>query len=187
MSRDAQRCLPNQGHLYPQDRYLENKYLYLDSEARDPAVYPNPAEFSVSVKDTDFQSYRTVHNTLHVAVSLVRLVIPESVIPLGTKELFVHIGSQNDKNTKLVVTNNRNVNDAVFVVPVNDTAVNGSLYLRNTDMTQRLRLKLDDYINFRISTRDGVTLPITDTVPDPDPDVQLTMMFELAPESISVN
>lgn len=182
----SNHCLPQRGHLYPHDRYIEQKYLYLDSESRDPSTYPNPAEFSISRIDSQFSSYHTVQNTLHIAASLQRLTIPAVVIPAGTKELFVHLGSQNDKNDKIIVTNNRHLNDALFIVPINESPVNGFYHLRNSDMTQRVRFKLDDYINFRVFTRDGETLSIADTDPV-DPDLQITALFEIAPKSIATN
>ena len=180
-------CPPNRMPKYPHDRYIETKYLYIDSESRDSGDYPNPAEFSISLKDTSFQSSRTIQNTLHVAIELKRLTVPGSEIPAGTKELFVHIGSQNDKHTKMITTNNRDVNDAIFVIPINKVAIDGFYHLLDCGMTQRIRFKLDDYINFRVATRDGVTLPISDNIVSPDPTLQITALIEIAPYSTTVH
>ena len=121
-------------------------------------------------------------------VELLEISIPNLNNITDEAFIFVEISSASNKNTRKIATNNPNIRDAVFIVPVDHTGT-PFVHLKNSRMLQMIKFKTDDTLHFRVTLRDGTTvsLGVDDTSsPDaPTSDYQVGAYFVLRENPIA--
>lgn len=176
-------------------------FIDLDSIHRDRSNYPNPSEYMVTPDQLNgfFRTARTTRSTavnpnhsiqeFSTSLRLVALTVPYSVALAAIPRLYVDLHSQSYNDRYLISSINGNNSDARFIAVFNrvqnDDGGNPVWIHFQPIVEQVTRFKRDDTIFFRVFTRDGNTLPNTDTLlPNaPDPNQQIIATFEITPYS----
>lgn len=175
-------------------------FLFADSSLRDREQFPNPAEYTIKKEQINgwFKHARTVRahpsnpssKPLEFATSIeiIQLITPydDSFITIPTIMVDLHSQTYNDQY--LISTIDGTNRDARFTLTFDKIQANGDgdpvwIYWKPVIGEQVTRFKRDEPIHFRVFTRDGNTLPITDTVPPVplDPFAQTIATFQISP------
>jgi hypothetical protein len=174
-------------------------FINLDSIWRDREMYPNPSDYQLTPSQVEswFRSARTIRafptnpNTqpldFSMSVNIKHLILPYDDRIVNLPIIFMDFHSRRYNDIHLIQTINGRHPDARFIcIPhkvQNDTNGNPLWIHYNCNMEQVMRFKRDDMMTFKLTTRDGSTLPnFDDLVPDPpDPTKQTIVTFEVTP------
>lgn len=115
-------------------------------------------------------------------IELLHLILPDDMPWNNARYLGVELRAKNTRNSGTIQTNNGEMFNAQFIVPVNENNINVPfLFLDKSKMRQTLKFRPDDILVFRVFDDFGRTLAITDTSsPDPpDPALQVAALFQM--------
>ena len=187
-----------------------SNYFVLESQLRNKAEYPNPAEFEVEPAQTRgwfreprrvralSQNPQTMSLDFVSAIEVKHVVTPYHITdppgnppvvppvdPIPYLYLDLHSRSYNDQY--LINTIGGSNRDARFLL-IRDKIFYDDVgrpvwVLWTSAMEQVLRFKRDDPLFFRLYTADGKTLPIVDSEGTPDPKKQIMTLFGVTPYS----
>lgn len=174
-------------------------FVDLDSILRDREIYPNPAYYQLSASQvkTWFRGARSIRSfpqdpnvrplefstTVHVQYLIIPYEDEFAILP----KLYVEFRSSEYKDIHLLQTIDGKHPDANFVCTFDklqyDTNGNAVWIHYKCDTRQAMRFRRDAPITFRVTTRDGSTLPNKDTLipEDADPLKQIMCTVEVLP------
>lgn len=175
-------------------------FLFIDSGLRDREQFKNPAEFTIKKEQISgwFRAARTVRahpanapaKPLEFATSIhiKKMITPYTDDLANLPVIFVDLHSQSYNDSYLISTLEGTNRDARFTLELhkiqNDSAGDPLwIHWKPVIDEQVTRFKRDEPVFFRVFTRNGTTLPLTDAEPPQpaDPFSQVIAEFEITP------
>lgn len=175
-------------------------FIDLDSNWRDREIYPNPANYELTPSQVEgwFRNARSVRAfpqnpstqplNFVVSMNIHYLTVPYSDPVAALPRVYVDFHSRKYNDIHLIQAIDGRHQESRWICnfdriqrdPVTDDPL--WIHFRCT-MEQVMRFKKDDTMVFRVTTRDGSTLPNLDNlVPDPpDPLKQILCTFDCTP------
>lgn len=176
-------------------RVVSDDYLFMDSYYRDRDDYPEAASYAIPFQN--MTSVVTQGGMKYYYIKLIELCVPYegigAVLPItwiNEPYLFVSIWGSTVGTNRTMTTDNPNVADAKFIVPVNDRGNywDGAAWQQpdwlhlKSDMIIYIPFKVDDsLLNIRITNRFGQIIRTGDVPPAAiDESLQTYCLFKLS-------